>query len=129
MTKAAYIQALSKKDQHLFSILDQIILEKDPSVESRLGSIMSVKEALVYTQEEVFKYGLARNKNYYTFHSMVMYAHPELHSFIKKEGKKLKVQKGCINFSKAEDFPIVLFEEFIERSAKLDFSTVINRYN
>jgi len=113
---------------HLTQMKD-IVLQLDSKVEGKIDGIMSVEMAIVFEQEGVFKYGLAPNKKHISFHSMVMYANPDLKTFIEhKKLNKIKVLKGCINFSSPQDFPLTVFREFIRLSAAIDFSPVINHY-
>lgn len=105
-----------------------VILEADTSVKERVGDFMNHKGGLIYEEQEVFKYGLIKAKKYYTFHSMVMYVQPDAWTFIAAQPLDLKIQKGCINFRNIEDFPMDVFERFMQLCASKDFSGVIERY-
>ena len=107
--------------------LKKIILKYDKNVEAKEGKIMGTN-GTVFNQEEVFKYALAKTKTGYSFHSLAMYANPDLYSDFKSKMKKAKFQKGCVNFKSLEDFPAEIFEEHMKKSAKADFSVVINHY-
>lgn len=104
------------------------ILKIDPKVKEKTSNIMSTKEAISFEQEGVFKYGLAKTKNYFTFHSMVMYSNPDVHDFVKKNLKGIKIQKGCFNFKSFEDIPMKAFRRLMELSAKKDFAPIIEHY-
>ena len=122
---------INKKDsatQVIFKTLNEIIRKHDSSVTVEVGSIMSVKEALVYKQDDVFKYGLTATKNHYSYHSMVMYAYPQVLTKFKKLNTKIKFQKGCFNFKSIEDIDLKSFDEFLKQSATIDFSPVIEHY-
>ncbi len=75
-----------------------------------------------------FKIDKLKTKNHFSFHSMVMYANPEVRDFIEKRSKSLIIQKGCVNFSDVNKFPLDLFAEFLKISVSADFSAVINHY-
>jgi len=107
--------------------LKKIILKNDKNVEAVEGKIMGAN-GTVFNQEDVFKYALAKTKTGYTFHSLAMYANPELFNDLKSKMVKAKFQKGCANFKSEEDFPVKLFEEHMKKSAKCDFSPMINHY-
>ena len=105
------------------------ILKIDNKVKEKPSKIMSIENALAYEEEGVFKYGWAKTKNYYTFHSMVMYGHQDILDFIKQNTTGLKIQKGCVNFKSFSNLPIDIFKEIMILSAKKDFSSVVKHYN
>ncbi|NAS31955.1 hypothetical protein GTQ40_13290 [Flavobacteriaceae bacterium R38] len=123
-----FLVKLSEEEKDIINTMRKIILETDLKVKERVGDIMSSKNCFLYEEDGVFKYGLAKTKNHFTFHSMVMYANPPVHKFIVENSKSLKIQKGCINFNTSNEFPLELFKEFLTISAKTDFTPVINHY-
>jgi hypothetical protein len=128
MTTQDFFNTQTDEGKILFQTLDELIRKYDTSVTVEVGVIMSVKEALVYKQDGVFKYGLTATKNHYSYHSMVMYAFPDVLEGFKKESKGFKFQKGCFNFNALENIDLSNFESFLEKSAQRDFSPVINHY-
>ncbi len=123
-----FFEDLLAQDKENINALRNTILTLDKKVKEEPGKIMSVDKTLNYMQEGVFKYGLAKTDKHYTFHSMVMYAYPDVAAFVKANTKGLKLQKGCINFQNPEDFPPDVFTEMIKMSAGKDFSGVMKRY-
>ena len=128
MTIQDFFDNQTDTGKELFGTLDALIRKHDKTVIVEIGSMMSVKEALVYKQDDVFKYGLTATKNHFSYHSMVMYAFPEVLQDLKQHSKGIKFQKGCFNFKSLEALNIPDFEEFLKRSAQMDFSPVINHY-
>lgn len=128
MTKDEFLNSITEESAVIFRKLDEIVLKNDSLIECSIGSIMSIKTALVYNQENVFKYGIARTKNHYSFHSMVMYAHPEVLKEFKEFNAKIIFQKGCFNFKSIVDIDLKSFKDFLNRSSKIDFSPVIAHY-
>ena len=128
MSIQEFLKNQSEEAKNVFETLDALIRKYDKKVTVEVGSIMSVKEALVYKQENVFKYGLTATKNHYSYHSMVMYAFPEVLKEFKQISKGIKFQKGCFNFKSLEAINIIAFEKFVKESALIDFSPVINHY-
>lgn len=126
----SFLKEINDEDVEIISRLREIISRKDPLVTERIGKIMSSDGAFVYEQEGIFKYGLAKTSKHFTFHSMVMYAFPEVMELSKKSfiGKGIKFQKGCINFPSLESISIKAFQEVLKLSAKQNFETVINHY-
>lgn len=106
----------------------KIICKHDKSVKKGKGTVMGNASGEVFNQDGVFKYAVAKTRTGYSFHSMVIYGNPNLYNDLKAKLAKAKFQKGCINFKSVEDFPIKIFEEHIRKSAKCDFSNVINHY-
>lgn len=123
-----FLAESSKKEKDIINQMRKLILEIDPNVKEKAGDIMSIKNCFIYEEEGVFKYGLAKTKNHFTFHSMVMYSNKNVYNFIVEKSESLKIQKGCINFRNLVDFPLDLFKEFLSVSASIDFSSVINHY-
>lgn len=107
--------------------LKKVILKHDKKVEAKEGKIMGAT-GTVFNQEDVLKYALAKTKTGYTFHSLIMYGNPDLFNDLKSKMTNAKFQKGCVNFKSEEDFPVKLFEEHMKKSAKCDFSFIIDHY-
>lgn len=126
----SFLKILSLEENKVISKLRNTISDQDSLVSERVGTIMSTQGAFVYEQEGIFKYGLAKTSKHFTFHSMVMYAFPEVMEFSKKSfiGKGIKFQKGCINFSTLDSLSIEAFQKVLKLSAKQNFETVINHY-
>ena len=123
-----FLNNQTKETKLAFETLDALIRIYDKTVTVEVGSIMSVKEALVYKQNNVFKYGLTATKNHFSYHSMVMYVYPKVLNDFKSASKGLKFQKGCFNFNSIESINIPSFEEFLKQSAQQDFTPIINHY-
>lgn len=124
----SFISDLSTSDAKAIGNMRRVIAAEDAAVVESIGKIISVERCLVYKQDDVFKYGLARTQKYFSFHSMVMYSDPDIHAFISTSGTHLKMQKGCVTFAHVRDFPLELFREVIARSAAIDFSPLIKHY-
>lgn len=123
-----FINSQSEEAKEVFETLDALIRKHDKSVSVEVGSIMSVKEALVYKQDNVFKYGLTVTQNHFSYHSMVMYAYPKVLEEFKATSKGIKLQKGCFNFKSIQNFDLSNFEAFLKISSQQDFVPVINHY-
>lgn len=114
--------------QTVFGKLHRLIQKHDPKVQAQIGTVMGKYQGITYEEEGVFKYGLNITKNHFSYHSMVMYAYPDILSALKERANKVKFQKGCLNFNSLEDIPLETFEQFLEVSAQQDFSPVVARY-
>lgn len=123
-----YISTLSEGTQKGIRQFRKVISENDKAVSESFGKFMSNPNAISYNEQGVFKYGLTVAKNYISFHSLVMYSNPELMDELKSKLPKAKFQKGCINFKSLDEFPESVLTAHMQRSSKIDFSPVINRY-
>ena len=128
MNISDFINSQSEEAKEVFKTLDTLIRKYDKNITVEVGSIMSVKEALVYKQDNVFKYGLTVTKNHFSYHSMVMYAYPNVLEEFKATSKGIKFQKGCFNFKSLQNIDLSNFEAFLKDSAEQDFTPVINQY-
>ncbi len=124
----SFVTELTLADQKIVESFRKCILSTDTTVVESTGSVMNCQGALVYNQEGVFKYALARTKNHFTLHSMVMYAFPETVISLKKNAGKLKFMKGCINFKSLDDFPLSEFSALIQLFAEKDFTPILQHY-
>lgn len=128
MTSEQYINTLSENEQNVIQQFRKIILENDKAVSENFGKLMKNPNAFCYNEQDVFKYGLTVTQSHISFHSLVMYSHPELMEDLKTKLKKVKFQKGCINFKSLDDFPLSLFADHIKTSSEIDFSPLIQHY-
>lgn len=128
MTVTEYLKSLSKEDREVVSALRKIVKENDKSLKEIVGKGMGGGTALVYNEDDVFKYCIAIPKKYYSFHSLIMYATPALHKLAQESFPIAKFQKGCINFKSLDEIPAAKFTKFIKASAKADFSPIIAHY-
>lgn len=123
-----HLDTLNIEARKIMMDLHQMIQANDTAVEASVEPLMSVKAAIVYKENGVFKYGLTVNKNHLSYHSMVMYVYPKLTADLKTSSPKIKWRKGCFNFKKMEDLDLVAFVSFLKNSAHADFSPVIDHY-
>ena len=109
MTIKDFFDKQIEEVESTFRTLDTVIRKHDKKVTVEVGSIMGVKEALVYKQENVFKYGLTSTNNHFSYHSMIMYVYPEILEDLKEVSKDIKFQKGCFNFKTLESISSVSY--------------------
>ena len=124
----SFADGLSGTDKTLINKLRDIILKRDKAVTEKPGKIMRADDALCYTEDDVMKYGLARNKDGYTFHSMVMYANADVSAFVKDNISGIKLQKGCFNIAALEALDLSAFDKMMKLSAEKNFQPVIDHY-
>lgn len=128
MTTTEYLNSLSADDKKVLSTLRKIVKDNDKSVKEKVGKAMGGGDSLVYNEDDVFKYCIAKTKKHYSFHSLIMYATPALYKLAQELFPKAKMQKGCLNFTSLEQIKPVDFTKFMKASAKADFSGIIAHY-
>ena len=69
---ASFLDALDPEDRVHVEKYRIKIRKIDTKVKEKVSKIMSIENALVYEQDGVFKYGLAKTKHHYTFHSILI---------------------------------------------------------
>ena len=124
----SFVDKISPADRLIIDQLRKAIKAQDKAVSESPGKIMSATDALCYKEDGVMKYGLARTKAGYTFHSMVMYANSDVTEFAKTELTGVKFQKGCINIPTLDALDLDVFGQMLKLSAKKDFGPVIDHY-
>ncbi len=129
MTGNQYLETLPAEEKELFNSYRKIILATDKTITEEIGKMMSIEHAFIYKQEKAFKYAMARTKNHFTFHCMVMYGFPKMIEELKPKLKKVVFQKGCINFKSMEDFPLDVFEDCMKIWASVDYMAILRKYN
>ena len=124
----SFVDSLSGTEKTLINKLRKTILSSDSAVIESPGKIMGANDALCYKENDVMKYGLARTALGFTFHSMVMYANPDIAQFVKANLTSIKLQKGCFNIPALSALDQNAFEQMMSLSAKKDFQPVIDHY-
>ena len=124
----SFADTLSGNEKTLINKLRAIIKSSDSSVIESPGRIMSADDALCYLEDDVMKYGLAKTASGYTFHSMVMYANPDIAEFVKVNLSSVKLQKGCFNIPALDALDLSAFEQIMVLSAEKNFQPVIDHY-
>ena len=123
-----YLKSLSIEDRALIESLRKVITENDKKVTASFGPMMAAQGAFCFNESGVFKHALVRNKNYFSFHSMVIYGSKELWNDLKERMPKAQFQKGCVNFKNRESFPLEAFRAHMKKCAAFDFSGIIALY-
>src|SRR5476651_1346467 len=99
-----FISTMPAERQATLTALHEAILANDPSVKPVIKSMMG-REMILYEERCYMKYGLASVKNYLSLHCMPIYMNTLFHSRYAALLPDAKIQKGCINFTSATEFP------------------------
>ena len=79
-----------------------------------------------YNKRPLMLAAVASQKNYISLYLTNVYAIPELLELLKSSGKRLRMGKGCINFSSADELPLGVLAEIIRRTTLDKYLEVMN---
>ena len=127
MSPDQYIQQQPSGWQAVLKNIHATILEKDKTVEPVVEPMMR-NEMIVYKEKGMMKYGLAGVKKHMSLHLLPMYMCAEIHATYKGLLNKASFQKGCINFSSADEMPITIVQQLIHACSKVDLQKVRDNY-
>jgi hypothetical protein len=109
--------------QKILSNLHALILKNDKTVMPVIEPMMG-KEMIIYKGKKMMKYGLASMKEYMSLHALPIYMNPALHSKYQSLLDKASFQKGCINFTSAEQMPNKVITQFITECSAIDLEKI-----
>jgi hypothetical protein len=118
-----YIKSQPKDRQKILSDLHLLIMENDKKVVPVIEPMMG-KEMIIYKGKKMMKYGLASMKEYMSLHALPIYMNPPLHAKYQPLLNKASFQKGCINFSSAEQMPLAVVAQFITDCSMIDLEKI-----
>jgi hypothetical protein len=118
-----FIAGQPKERQKLLSDLHKLIMKNDKTVTPVIEPMMG-KEMIIYKGKKMMKYGLASMKDYMSLHALPIYMNPPLHAKYEPLLNKASFQKGCINFSSAEQMPFTVVEQFITDCSVIDLEKI-----
>jgi glycine/serine hydroxymethyltransferase len=126
MTADEYINQQPEGRQAIMRALHAAIINHDRSVEPVIEQMMG-KEMIVYKERCYMKYALSGVKNYMSVHCMPMYMNPPLHAQYSALMPGAKFQKGCFNFSSAEDMPINVARSLFTACSAISIADVLEK--
>jgi hypothetical protein len=118
-----YIAQQPQERQKILTDLHNIILQYDPNVTPVIEPMMG-KEMIIYKGKKMMKYGLASVTQYMSLHALPIYMNAPLHAKYKALLDKASFQKGCINFTSAEQMPPKLIGQFITECSAIDLEKI-----
>jgi hypothetical protein len=124
MTITEYIESQLPERQALMTALHNAILANDSSVIPEVEPMMG-KDMILYKEKCYMKYGLAGVQKHMSLHCLPMYMNPALHTKFEALLPAAKFQKGCINFTKAEEFSLATAAALIADCAGVNIAEVL----
>ena len=94
---ASFYESLSSEEFDILNELIDHIKKLEPHLEIKEGRYMKIESALNFKEEGTPKYSLTKNKNDFSIHNMVIYAFPEVATYIKANSKGMKIHKVIFN--------------------------------
>lgn len=122
-----YIKRQPEDRQAILTSLHKVIIKNDSTVNAVIEPMMG-KEMIIYKGKKMMKYGLANVKQYMSLHALPIYMHPTLHTKYKGLLDKASFQKGCINFTSAEQMPLAVVSQFIGECSGMDLEKIREDY-
>ena len=122
-----YIGGQPVERQQLLIDIHEIIIANDKTVLPFVESMMG-KEMIIYKGKGCMKYGLASIKNYMSLHLLPIYGSAILHDRYKALLDKANFQKGCINFSNADEMPLDIVKQLIIDCSAVDLLKIREDY-
>jgi hypothetical protein len=124
MTIQEYISNAPMERQELLRMLHEAIIANDPSVEPVIKPMMG-KDMILYEDHGYMKYGLATTKNHMSLHCLPIYMDASLHAKYAALLPAAQFQKGCINFTNAEEMPLLPVTALITDCALVNIVSVL----
>lgn len=128
MTIPEFISQQPAERQPLMTALHEAIMSNDATVTPVIEPMMG-KEMIIYKEQKYMKYGLASVKNYMSLHCLPMYMNPVLHGKYEPMLPAAKFQKGCINFTNAEEMPVDIAAALIKDCAGISIAALLEARN
>ena len=118
-----FIRRQPEDRQKLMTALHEAILKNDSTVNAVIEPMMG-KEMIIYKGKKMMKYGLASMKEYMSLHALPIYMNSILHTKYQSLLDKASFQKGCINFTSAEQIPMTVVKQFITECSAIDLEKI-----
>lgn len=122
-----YILNQSADRQGILSDIHSIIVDKDKTVVATIEPMMG-KEMMMYKAKGMMKYALSSVKNYMSLHCLPMYGSPAVYNKYKALLPDANFQKGCINFTTAEQMPLEIVKQLFTDCAPIDLVKMREEY-
>lgn len=118
-----YIKRQPEDRQKLLTALHGAVLKNDATVHAVIEPMMG-KEMIIYKGKKMMKYGLASMKEYMSLHALPIYMNPTLRGKYQSLLDRASFQKGCINFTSAEQMPLAVITQFIRECSAIDLEKI-----
>lgn len=107
--------------------IHSIIMDNDKTVVATIEPMMG-KEMMMYKAKGMMKYALSSVKNYMSLHCLPMYGSTVLYDKFKTLLPDANFQKGCINFTSADQMPLPIVKQLFAACAPIDLVKMREEY-
>lgn len=125
MTPIDYITAQPQDRHEILMALHDIILKHDASVIPVIEPMMGAEMVIYKEGGKVMKYALASGKKHLSLHCLPMYMNAPVHDKYSALLPKAKFQKGCINFTGADDLQPAIAAQLIDDCAPFSITAAL----
>jgi hypothetical protein len=122
-----YILKQSADRQSILTDIHSMIMEEDKTVVATIEPMMG-KEMMMYKAKGMMKYALSSVKNYMSLHCLPMYGSPVLFNKFETLLPDASFQKGCINFTTADQMPLDKIRQLFTDCSKIDLAKMREEY-
>jgi hypothetical protein len=122
-----YVSKQSADRQAILTNIHSIILDKDKTVTATIEPMMG-KEMMMYKAKGMMKYALSSVKNYMSLHCLPMYGSPAIFNKYKALLPAANFQKGCINFTTADQMPLKIINQLFTDCSTIDLVKMREEY-
>ncbi|HWI89853.1 MAG TPA: DUF1801 domain-containing protein [Flavisolibacter sp.] len=122
-----YILKQPTDRQAILTKIHSIILDCDKTVVATIEPMMG-KEMMMYKAKGMMKYALSSVKNYMSLHCLPMYGSPAIFNKYKALLTDANFQKGCINFTSAEQMPSQIIKQLFTECSAIDLVKMREEY-
>ena len=124
MTIPEFIAGLPADRQQLITTLHETIIANDPKVTFSIKPMMG-KKMIMYEEGCYMKYALASVKSHMSLHCMPIYMNAPLHAKYTPLLPGAKFQKGCINFTDADQLPVAIAAALVADCAPVNIPAML----
>ena len=122
-----YILKQPAHRQSILADMHSIIMETDKTVVASIEAMMG-KEMMMYKANGMMKYALSSVKNYMSLHCLPMYGSPVLFNNFKALLPGANFQKGCMNFTTADQMPLNIVKQLFADCSTIDLVKIREEY-
>ena len=122
-----YISKQSADRQGILADIHGIIIDKDKTVIATMEPMMG-KEMMMYKAKGMMKYALSSVKKYISLHCLPIYGSPVLYNKYKELLPNANFQKGCINFTSADQMTLNIVKQLFAECSAIDLVKMREEY-
>ncbi len=124
MTVAEYLSNQAPDRAEALTAIHDMVMETNKKLAADVSKMMGA-DMIIYTLKKQFVYALGSGKKHMSLHVLPMYMVKTIHEKYEKLFPKAKFQKGCINFSHANEMPPAVVHQLLTECAQVDMQSIM----